>query len=247
MSTTYQQSSDLSESAAVNDPENRWLARGPRYRMSAEQIRDSALQTAGLLVTHIGGPSVFPYQPAGLWDELAGGANNGPYVQSQGEDLYRRSLYTYRKRTVSHPTTATFDAPNWDICQLKRARTNTPLQSLALLNDITYVEASRKLAERMLSEGDIDSESTEGVSTDDAIRRGFMLTTSREPDENERDVLRRGYQSYLEFYGEHPDAAAKLLSTGDAAVSAGFPHVRLAAMTSVAAVLLNLDEAITKE
>ncbi len=115
-------------------------------------MRDNVLAVSGLLNRQLGGPSVKPYQPAGMWQELAGGASQGPYVPDKGPNLYRRSLYTYRKRTVPHATTSTFDAPSWEICQVKRARTNTPLQALALLNDTTYVEASRKLGERMLRE-----------------------------------------------------------------------------------------------
>ena len=119
MSATYRQASERNPEAMKIDPDNIWLSRGPRYRLSAEQVRDQALAIAGLLNENIGGPSVFPYQPAGMWEELAGGANNGPYVQSKGDDLYRRSLYTYRKRTVSHPTLATFGAPSWEVCQVQ--------------------------------------------------------------------------------------------------------------------------------
>ena len=145
---------------------------GPRYRLPAEALRDNALAVSGLLVDKIGGPSVMPYQPAGLWEELAGGAHDD-YTQGHGDDLYRRSLYMYRKRTVPHPSMATFDAPSWEICQVKRARTNTPLQALALLNDVTYMEAARKFAERMLTEG--------GSSADSQLTFAFRLATSRAP------------------------------------------------------------------
>lgn len=245
MTRTYHQASDLSEDSLARDPANVYLARGPRYRMSAEQIRDASLNAAGLLVEQIGGPSVFPYQPAGLWDELAGGANNGPYVPSQGDDLYRRSLYTYRKRTVAHPTVATFDAPTWETCQLQRPRTNTPLQALALLNDVTYVEAARKLAERMLVEP--LKSAGEEVTPDDSIRYGFFLVTLRQPSDSELATLLQGHQAYGEYYAEHLDDASKLLATGESTVDPSLPIDRLAAMTSVASVLLNLDEAITKE
>ena len=122
-------------------------------------MRDNALAIAGLLVKRIGGPSVKPYQPAGLWEELAGGAGEAPYVQDKGPQLYRRSLYVYRKRTVPHPVMATFDAPSREVCQVKRPRTNTPLQALELLNDVTYVEAARQLAQLAIEEGGrLDSE-----------------------------------------------------------------------------------------
>lgn len=245
MTATYQQASDLTEHTREHDPSNRYFARGPRYRMSAEQIRDASLNAAGLLVERIGGPSVFPYQPAGLWEELAGGANNGPYIASTGDDLYRRSLYTYRKRTVSHPTVATFDAPTWETCQLKRPRTNTPLQSLALLNDVTYVEAARKLAERMLSEP--NHAEGEEASPSGAIRYGFFLLTLRQPSESELEVLLQGHQAYSQYYAGNADDAGKLLATGESKIDPTLPQVELAAMTAVASVLMNLDEAITKE
>ncbi|MDR3632688.1 MAG: DUF1553 domain-containing protein, partial [Isosphaeraceae bacterium] len=145
-SATYRQSSRSAAALVQRDPENRLLARGPRFRLPAETVRDNALAIAGLLVTKVGGPSIKPYQPAGLWEELAGGAGEAPYVQDKGANLYRRSLYIYRKRTVPHPSMTTFDAPSREICQVKRPRTNTPLQALELLNDVTYVEAARQLA-----------------------------------------------------------------------------------------------------
>jgi len=239
MSATYQQSSVLTADRLAADPENRWYSRGPRYRLSAEQIRDNALSLAGLLVERIGGPSVRPYQPAGLWEELAGGANNGPYEIDKGDNLYRRSLYTYRKRTVSHPTVSTFDAPSWEICQVKRGRTNTPLQSLALLNDVTYVEAAKKLAERMMLTG--------GESAESRIRYGFALTVLREPNERELTTLLGGYDEYLKYYSKNPEAAKNLLATGEAKVEDSLSADQLAALTSVASVLLNLDEVVTKE
>src|SRR6185312_5920985 len=171
-SNTYQQRSEAPAEMYQRDPDNRLLARGPRYRLQSEALRDNALAVSGLLVDKIGGPSVMPYQPAGLWEEMAGGAHDD-YSQGHGDDLYRRSLYTYRKRTVPHPSMATFDAPSWEICQVKRARTNTPLQALALLNDVTYMEAARKFAERMLTEG--------GKTPDARLAFAFRLATSRAP------------------------------------------------------------------
>ncbi len=252
MSATYQQSSTVTQSALEADPNNRYYSRGPRYRMNAEQVRDAALSRAGLLVEKQGGPSVYPYQPAGLWDELAGGANGGPYLQANDENLYRRSLYTFRKRTVSHPLLATFDAPSWETCQLKRSRTNTPLQALALLNDITYVEAARSLAQRMLLETIPQSKDSLAQADLDAatiasIRLGFDLVALRQPTDSELKTLVEGYQSYLQYYQEQPDQAVALLQMGQSQADPQVEPTRLAAMTSVASILLNLDEALTKE
>ena len=246
LSATYQQASVQTPQSLASDPENLWLARGPRYRLSAEQIRDQALAVSGLLTTKIGGPSVFPYQPDGLWEELAGGASNGPYVQSKGDDLYRRSLYTYRKRTVSHPTLSTFGAPSWEICQLYRTRTNTPLQALALLNDVTYVEASRKLAERMLVEPSSGAPQSDFDPTE-SIKHGIWLTHLREPRDAELNTLLAGFGKYLKYFEAHPGDARQLIAAGDSKPNETLPVDRLAAMTSVATVLLNRDEVITKE
>ncbi len=238
LSATYQQASESTQEKFERDRENRWLSRGPRYRLSAEQIRDGALLISGLLNGEIGGPSVFPYQPDGLWDELAGGANNGPYKQSSGGDLYRRSLYTYRKRTVPHPTTSTFDAPSWEKCQIKRANTNTPLQALALLNDTTYVEAANQFAERTLREG--------GEALDGRIDFAVRVAMSRPPNAVEHKTLKQGFQYYLQFYNAHPDEAKKLLAIGESTTE-NSDSAELAAMTSVGSVILNLDTTVTKE
>ncbi|TWU49421.1 DUF1553 domain-containing protein [Rubripirellula reticaptiva] len=243
LSDTYQQSSKHSAESLASDPDNRWLSRGPRYRLSAEQIRDQALAISGLLVDRHGGPAVFPYQPAGLWEELAGGASGGPYVQSERDDLYRRSLYTFRKRTVSHPTLATFGAPSWEVCQLKRSRTNTPLQSLALLNDVTYVEAARHLATRVLThDGDAENQ-----SPTDAIGFGFQTVVLRQPTASEIETLVRGYADRLAFYQSHPQEAEAMCEVGDSPCDESCDRSHLAAMTSVAAILLNLDEVLTKQ
>ena len=185
-SATYRQSSSASPTLYERDPENRLLGRGARFRLAAESIRDNALAVSGLLSRRIGGRSVFPYQPEGLWNDLAGGYQP-QYVQSHGEDLYRRSLYTYRKRTVLHPTLSTFDAPSWEVCALKRPSTNTPLQALALLNDVTYAEAARKLAERMVVEG--------GSTLDDRICYAFQLATARRPTDAELKTLSSGFET----------------------------------------------------
>ncbi len=238
MSATYQQASEATPELIERDPKNRLLARGPRYRLPAELVRDNALAVSGLLTDKIGGPSVKPYQPAGLWDELAGGANGGPYEVAQDQNLYRRSLYTFRKRTVSHPTLATFDAPSWEICQAKRSQTNTPLQALALLNDVTYVEAARHLGLRMLNEG--------GNELPQQLRYGFQLVTLRQPTDVELEKLVAGYEKYFKYFEGSQENTDQYLSQGVSQLSADKKTPQLAALATVGAVLLNLDETITK-
>jgi mono/diheme cytochrome c family protein len=237
MSATYRQSSAINAELAKRDPDNRLLDRGPRHRLSAEEIRDNALSVSGLLSLKIGGPSVKPYQPPGLWEELAGGAGEGAYVQDTGENLHRRSLYTYRKRTVPHPTTSTFDAPTWESCTAKRSRTNTPLQALALLNDETYIEAARALAQRMMQQG--------GTEIDARLRYGFRLAIGRAPAPKEVERLTAAYNRYRETYVKDPAAAKTLLSVGEFSPDARLEKIDLAAYATIASVLLNLDETIT--
>jgi len=239
MSQTYRQSSDVSPALLERDPENRLLARGPRFRLPAETVRDTALAAAGLLSPKIGGPSVMPYQPDGLWAELAGGAGQGPYVLANGEDLYRRTLYTYRKRTVPHPIVTTFDAPSFEICKVMRTRTNTPLQALALLNDTTYVEAARNLAQRMMQET-----SSQEISP---VRYGFRLVTGRYPSADEVQMLELGLEKFTATYKADAEAAKTFVSNGQSPVPADLDTSTLAAYTALAGVMLNLDEAITQE
>ncbi|WP_165233082.1 DUF1553 domain-containing protein [Aquisphaera insulae] len=238
-SATYRQASKASERLVQLDPENRLLARGGRFRLSAEIVRDNALAIAGLLSTHVGGPSVKPYQPAGLWEELAGGAGEGPYVQDQGEKLYRRSLYVYRKRTVPHPVLSTFDAPSREICQVKRARTNTPLQALALLNDVTYVETAGHLARLMLSDG--------GRTPADRLAFAYRRALSRPPTERERTLLVAGFDRYRRFYATSPADARRWLAEARIEVPKGVDPAELAAYATSASIILNLDETVTRE
>jgi len=237
-SNTYKQKSEATPEQYQRDPDNRLLARGPRYRLPAEALRDNALAISGLLVDKIGGPSVMPYQPEGLWEELAGGAHDD-YTQGHGDDLYRRSLYTYRKRTVPHPSMATFDAPSWEICQVKRAKTNTPLQALALLNDVTYMEAARKFAERMLTEG--------GSSSDSRLTFAFRLATCRKPTSAELARLRRSLEKYTDRFRQSPGAAEQFVSQGESPRNQSLDVIDLAAHTAVASVLINMDESISKD
>ncbi|WP_299466820.1 PSD1 and planctomycete cytochrome C domain-containing protein [uncultured Gimesia sp.] len=239
-SATYRQTSHVGADAYRKDPENRLLARGPRMRLDAEQIRDATLAVGGSLVQQQGGKSVYPYQPKGLWLEL----NNRPnyskaYPQGSGNDLYRRSLYTFWKRTVPSPMLKTLDAPEREFCTIRRSRTNTPLQALLLLNGPQFVEAARKLAERMLTEG--------GSTVDEQITYGFRLVTARNPSTAELAVFREAYDTDLKHYTNAQNAAQKLLQVGDSAFNKSLNQAELAACTSLARVFLNLDEAITKE
>ncbi len=238
-SATYRQSSKATPALNQHDPDNRLLARGPRFRLPAEVVRDNALAISGLLVEKVGGPSIKPYQPARLWEELAGGAGEGPYVQEKGANLYRRSLYIYRKRTVPHPAMTTFDAPTREVCQVKRARTNTPLQALELLNDDTYVEAARHLGQMMLTEG--------GRTPEERIAFAFRRATARKPSDAELRVLLRGLERYQKTFSADKDAAQKFLRHGDSPPDAKLDPMELAAYSATAGVILNLDETITKE
>ena len=237
-SATYSQSSVVTPEQQANDPENRLLSRGPRRRLDAEVVRDSALLVSGLLVEKQGGPSVFPYHPKGLWQEI----NNRPgysrtYKQDTGENLYRRSLYTFWKRTVPPPSMATFDAPEREFCVVRRSRTNTPLQAFVMLHDPQFVEAARKLAERMLKEG--------GDRLEAQLSHGFELVTSRLPDERELKILKETYQQRLQQYQQRPEEATSLLSVGDSSRDESLALSELAAMTSIARLLLNLSEFMT--
>jgi hypothetical protein len=240
-SATYRQSSLETPETAERDPENRMLARGPRFRLPAELIRDNALAVSGLLDPRVGGPSVSPYQPKGLWEEMAFGEGytGQIYVQSKGKDLYRRSMYTIWKRTVPPPALVTFDAPDREKCAARRSITNTPLQALVLLNDPTYVEASRFLAARMMTEG--------GKTQTSRINFAFRLATGRLPDAQERAILLEQTQEALVNYRQHPDEANALLGVGDSKSNPRLDPRELAAWTTVAGVILNLDETITKE
>lgn len=242
-SATYRQASRATPALVARDPENRLLARGPRHRLPAEGIRDLALSVSGLLQHKIGGPSVSPYQPPGLWEELMARADGKnwtaqEYSQSHGADLYRRTMYTFWKRTCPPAQLATFDAPDRETCTVRRARTNTPLQALVLMNDPTYVEAARKFAERILLEG--------GSTPDERITFALRLATARPPTLRERNVLRRVLDQQLARFNADPAAATKLLAVGESARNEQLPIAELAAWSSVANVILNLDETVTK-
>jgi hypothetical protein len=235
-SATYRQSSRVTKALLQKDPENRLLTRGPRFRLSAELIRDQALATSGLLVERLGGPSVKPYQPAGLIQELTGTED---YQQDHGESLYRRSLYTFWKRTVAPPAMLTFDAAGRETCIVRETRTNTPLQALTLLNDVTYVEAARVLAQRVMAEG--------GATPEERITRAFRLVLARHPSAAELKVLLDGYQRHLAAYRQDEKAARKLVTVGEYPPDERLDVSEWAAHTAVASLILNLDEVITKD
>jgi hypothetical protein len=239
-SATYRQTARVSKKLLEQDPENRLLARGPRLRLDAEMVRDNALAVSGLLDGRIGGPSVRPYQPAGLWEQVAVGGNysSQTYVQSKGHDLYRRGLYTYVKRSLPHPLLATFDAPNREACTVSRPRTNTPLQALVLLNDPEFVEAARVLAQRVLHETKPDQAGR--------LRYAFRLCTGRFPKERELRILTRVLNRQQEHYRRDRQAAQELVSAGEAPRPAERDVAELAAWTAVSNLLLNLDETITR-
>lgn len=241
-SATYQQASTVTPALASKDPENRLLARGPRFRLQAEFIRDEALAISGLLNDEIGGKSVSPYQPAGLWEELMSREDGKnwtaqTYTQSHGRDLYRRTMYTFWKRTSPPPTLTTFDAPDRETCVVRRQRTNTPLQALVLMNDPTYIEAARKLAERLMKEAGSDK---------GRVTLAYRLAMGRAPNADEIKVLLKLYEEQLKAYQANEAAAAKLLGVGESGHNGTLNQSELAAWTVVASTILNLDETVTK-
>ena len=234
-SATYRQSSQASPELLARDPENRLLARGPRHRLEAEQIRDQALAASGLLSRRIGGPSVKPYQPAGLWEESGTGKT---YAQDKGDNLYRRSMYTFWRRTSPPPSMSTFDAPSREVCTARRESTSTPLQALILLDDPQFVEAARALAEGLVREHGSDIEAR--------IRGAFRLLLGRSPEPRERDVLDRLYQEQLSYFADSPGAAEKFLETGERPRDRALPSTEVAATTVLASALMSHDEFVTK-
>jgi hypothetical protein len=241
MSSTYRQASHLTPGLRERDPENRLLARGPGHRLPAEMIRDAALAASGLLVEQVGGPSVKPYQPEGLWEEKSAGQGRGAlvtYVQDHGDSLYRRSLYTFQKRTSPLPMLVSFDASERAVCTVRRQQTNTPLQALTLLNDPQFVEAARLLAERMVREG--------GAVPEDRLRYGFRLVTARYPTRRELELLGSLHAKQVARFREAPAGARRLLASGEMPRDASLDAGEVAAYTVVANALLNLDEALSK-
>lgn len=237
-SATYKQSSHAGETILKLDPRNRWLSRATRRRHTAEMIRDAALFTSGLLAERQGGPGVNPYQPPGLWKEMAfrDTYKGQEFVQSRGESLYRRSLYTFWKRTCPPPGMATFDAPSRESCCVKRGSTNTALQALLLMNGTTYVEAARYLADQLLRNEQTDS---------DRIEQAYLRILGRPPRSAEQRILLELLKQQRERYGNDLEAARQLVQIGETRAAADITSAELAAWTVVASTIFNLDEAIT--
>lgn len=228
MSDTYQQSSKVTPELQQRDPENRLLARGPRVRLAAEMLRDQALLASGLIVEKLGGPSVRPYQPDGLWKEIT--MQSGEYEPGKGEDLYRRSLYTYWRRTVAPPMMLNFDSATRESCTVRENRTNTPLQALNLMNDETFLEASRVLGSRMMKEG---------------LEKGFERVLSRRPRPQELVILKDSLAYHRDYFSDE-STARKFIQQGESPIDPALNIRELAAYTSVASLIFNLDEAVTK-
>jgi hypothetical protein len=237
-SHTYRQSAQWRADAAQQDPENRLLARGPRFRLDAEVLRDSALSISGLLSPRIGGKGVKPYQPENIWEPVGfGGSNTRNYIQDHGEALYRRSLYTFWKRTAPPPNMTAFDAPNRESYCLRRERSNTPLQALTLMNDVQFFEAARAMAQRSLKAGGPE---------DARLGQLFRSATSRQPSAQELAVLKRALNQHLQDYRAKPDQAAKAIANGESKADPSLNPSELAAWTLLANLVLNLDESLNK-
>lgn len=239
MSAAYRQDSRVTPALLEKDPDNRLLARGPRFRLSGEIVRDQALAIAGLLVPKVGGPSVRPYMPEGVWDETSKYGDLRGYKADAGEGLYRRSFYTIWKRTAAPPTMLLFDAPTREVCTVKRSRTNTPLQALSLLNEVTFVEAARGLAQQMMQQG--------GSTPAQRIAYGYRRATARTADAGSLNTLITGFQSRLAAFTSRPDDARALLAQGMSKPDPALNPAELAAYTTTASVLLNLDRVVTRD
>jgi hypothetical protein len=239
MSATYRQSAVATTEKIEKDPANRLLARGPRFRMDAEMVRDYALASSGLLSEKIGGPSVKPYQPEGVWEAVAMiGSNTRDYKQDSGDSLYRRSMYTFWKRAAPPASMDIFNAPNREVCTVRRERTNTPLQALVTLNDPQFVEAARVLAERTIKQA--------GDSDDAKIDFITNRLLSRSLRDEERLVVRQSLADLLAYYASHPDDAKKLIAVGESKADPSVDVTKLASWTMLINELMNLDEVLCK-
>ena len=237
MSSAYRQSAMATEDKIGKDPDNRLLARGPRYRMDAEMVRDCALSASGLLRPEIGGPSVKPYQPMNIWETVAMNESNTRfYKQDSGDALYRRSMYTFWKRSAPPALMDIFNAPSRETCIVRRERTNTPLQALATMNDPQFVEAARWLAQHALKQANVEGQVN------------FMADRllSRDLDAKEMAIVLASYRDYLSYYDSKPDDAKRLLAVGESKADESLPKPQFAALTMVANELLNMDEVLVK-
>lgn len=236
-SATYRQSVVVDKKKREADPENIYLTRAPRYRIQAEFVKDLVLASSGLLVRTVGGPSVKPYQPPGLWESATAGGNGllSVYQQDHGQDLYRRGMYTFVKRTVPPPSMGIFDASNRDLCEVNRLKTNTPLQALVMMNDPAVLEASRVLASRLLQEKSAVREK---------LQKAFRLIVCRRPTQKELDVLTGYYTEETKTLNEKK--AAKMLSVGEYPLASNLDRKNLAILMRVISTIYNLEETITK-
>jgi hypothetical protein len=232
-SATYQQASEGSPESVAKDPENRLLSRGPKHRLGAEQIRDQALAVSGLLSPEIGGRSVKPYQPPGVWEEAGTGKS---YSQDHGDKLYRRSLYTFWRRTAPPPSMLSFDAVTREVCTANREVTSTPLQSLVLLNDTQFIEAARVLAESLWRDPDGEQR----------LQRAFQRVLGRTPKPSEVRILTQLFDEQRSYFTQKPEEATQLLKTGEKPVDPSLPRIDLAAATVVVSTLMNHDEFVMK-
>jgi hypothetical protein len=237
-SAAYRQDSRVTAKKYEIDPENRLVSRGPRFRLDAEEIRDNALYLGGILLEKAGGHGVRPYQPEGIWEAVGYTASNtAKYTQEHGEALYRRSLYTFWKRTAPPPAMTTFDAPSREKYCVRRERTDTPLQALVTMNDVQFVEAARHFAERMMKYS---------ADSEHRLEFGFRSATARFPSKNESRILKEALSKHLVKYQSDKDAAQKLIGVGEKAADKNVDASELAAYTMVASLLLNLDETLNK-
>jgi hypothetical protein len=238
MSSAYRQSAVASEEKLAKDPDNRLLARGPRFRMDAEMVRDCALAASGLLRPEVGGPSVKPYQPINIWETVAmDDSNTRFYRQDHGDGLYRRSMYTFWKRSAPPASMDIFNAPSREVCIVRRERTNTPLQALVTMNDPQFVEAARWLAQHAMKS---DSK------VEDQVNFMAARLISRDLDAKEMSIVVSSYRDYLTYYDGKPDDAAKLLKVGESKADESLPKAQFAALTMVANELMNMDEVLAK-
>jgi len=239
MSAAFRQDSVITPEALQRDPENRWLSRGPRFRLDAEQLRDNALFVSGLMNLKMGGRGVFTYQPPNIWEPVGySDSNTRYYLQDHGDALYRRSVYSFLKRTAPPPFMSNFDAPNREQFCTKRERSNTPLQALQLLNDIQHFEAARAFGERILTEG--------GTTAEERIAFAYRSVLSRNPDAEELAVVGSVLATFRQRFAEHPDDARQVALVGESARRSQHQDHELAAYTLIANLILNLDEAVMR-
>ena len=237
-SATYRQSAAAPAELIARDPANRLLARGPRFRMTPEMIRDQTLAASGLLVERLGGPAIRPYEPASSWDGGEGSGNLNNYTPATDDGLWRRGVYVIWKRTQPPPSMTTFDAPSREFCSVRRLRTNTPLQALAMFNDVTTSVAARMLAVRIMGEA---------ATPEERLILAMRHVVARRPDTNELGILTAGLKRRLARYATDPTAAKAVLAVGNPPPPPTFPPAELAAYAQTCALILNLDEALTRE